>query len=136
MIVPFKERHEAERPIGQAVTEFALLFGGVVLPLTFMVVFMADAVDLAQRRRLHPLRRALRRHALLDVDASNVIAYMKANVPPMVDRISFRTGRPGISIPKTPTGPRPSTAALRRPCVPDTVSVSVTNYQFMRFTAF
>jgi hypothetical protein len=80
-------------------------------------------------------------------DASNVAGaggYMPTHVPPMIDMDQFQTGAAGIQVAYYQADP--TTGALTpftcdssdcsAGCVPDAVSVSITNYRFTRFSGF
>jgi hypothetical protein len=136
---------ETDRRAGQASTEFALLYTGVILPLTFMLVFVAEmlwiwhsVVDFTR----YGARYASTHCWETDGSASNVIQYMESNVPPMIDMNQFQTGAAGIQVSyftqntdgtSTPFDSGSCSGAI---CVPDTVSVSITSYQFTRFSGF
>ena len=79
----------AKRASGNAIVEFAILYGGVILPLTFMLVFVAEmawiwhsVVDFTR----DGARYAATHCYEPDGSASNVLAYMQANVPLMIDQ--------------------------------------------------
>ena len=130
---------------GQAVSEFALLYAAVALPLTFMIVFVAEmlwiwhsVVDFTR----DGARYAATHCWLSDGSAGNVIDYMEANVPPMIDMQQFQSGAAGIQVQyftqnsDGSLSPFDGTTCSSTLCVPDSVSVSVTSYQFMRFSSF
>jgi hypothetical protein len=134
-----------ESRAGQASSEFALLYAGVILPLTFMLVFVAEmlwiwhsVVDFTR----YGARYASTHCWEADGSASNVIQYMESNVPPMIDMNQFQTGAAGIQVsyfsqnPDGTSTPFESSSCSGAICVPDTVSVSITNYQFTRFSGF
>ena len=124
---------------GQALTEFAVLYAGVILPLTFMTIFVAEMLWIWHS--VADFTRDGARYASTHCwtpDASNVLAYMTSNVPAMIDQQEFQNGTAGIVVQYfSDGGVTPfngdSCAGL---CVPATVSVSVTNYQFLRFASF
>lgn len=124
---------------GQALTEFAVLYAGVILPLTFMTIFVAEMLWIWHS--VADFTRDGARYASTHCwtsDSSNVLAYMTSNVPAMIDQQEFQNGTAGIVVQYfSDGGVTPfngdSCAGL---CVPATVSVSVTNYQFLRFAAF
>jgi hypothetical protein len=130
------------RRSGQAALEFALLYAGVILPLTFMTLFVAqmlwvwhsaieftrDGARYAATHCWHP-------------DGSNVTAYMTSHVPRMIDMDQFMSGGAAITVeyyrrdPSTGLlGEFTCDAGECNPlCVPDTVTVRVSNYEFRRF---
>ena len=130
---------------GQGSLEFALLYGGVVLPLTFMVVFVAEMLWVWHS--VADFTRDGARYAAThcwQADTSNVLTYMQSHVPFMVDMDQFIDGSAGILVSyytKDPTSGDLSDftcdgAECTVDCTPDAVSVSITNYQFTRFSGF
>lgn len=130
---------------GNAVLEFALLYGGVILPLTFMLVFVAEmawiwhtVVDFTR----DGARYAATHCYEADGSASNVLAYMQANVPAMIDQQQFQTGAAGIQVsyftqnPDGSLSPFGGSTCTGSFCLPDSVSVGISNYQFTRFSSF
>jgi len=133
------------RRSGQAVMEFALLYAAVALPLTFMIVFVAEMLWIWHS--VNDFTRAGARYAAThcwttDGGAGNVIDYMEANVPPMIDMNQFQNGAAGIQVqyfaqnPDGTLSPFDGGSCLSTLCVPDSVSVSITSYQFLRFSSF
>jgi hypothetical protein len=133
------------RDSGQAVSEFALLYAAVALPLTFMIVFVAEMLWIWHS--VDDFTRDGARYAAThcwapDGGAGNVIDYMQANVPLMIDMNQFQNGAAGIQVQYFTQNSDGSlsqfdgSSCLSTLCVPDTVSVSVTSYQFMRFSSF
>lgn len=124
---------------GQALTEFAVLYAGVILPLTFMTIFVAEMLWIWHR--VVDFTRDGARYAATHCwtsDGANVLGYMTSHVPAMIDQGQFQSGDAGISVQYfSDGGVTPfdgnSCAGL---CVPATVSISITNYQFLRFAAF
>src|SRR5439155_13268912 len=86
---------------GQAALEFALLYSAVILPLTFMGVFVAEMLW-----TWHSVADLTRRGAQFaatscwtaDGSAGNVLAFMQTNVPPMIDMDQFQNGAAGIQV--------------------------------------
>ena len=124
---------------GQAVMEFAVLFTAVILPLTFMSIFVAEmlwvwhsVVDFTRDGA-----RYASTHCWM-ADSSNVLQYMESHVPAMIDQDQFQTGTAGIQVQYfSDGGVTPfSGETCGGVCVPDAVSVSITNYQFLRFASF
>jgi len=130
---------------GQAVSEFALLYAAAALPLTFMIIFVAEMLwiwhSVADFTR-DGARYAATHCWQADGGAANVVDYMESHVPPMIDMQQFQSGAAGLQVQyfvqnsdgtlSLFDGSSCSTAL----CVPDSVSVSVTSYQFMRFSSF
>jgi hypothetical protein len=132
------------RQSGQAVMEFALLYAGVALPLTFMIIVIAQmlwiwhsVVDFTRDGA-----RYASTHCYMG-DGSNVISYMEANTPAMIDQNQFQTGAAGIQVqyyavnPDGTLSPFAGCAAIcSANCIPDAVSVSITTYQYLRFSSY
>jgi hypothetical protein len=130
---------------GQASVEFALLYAAAILPLTFMVVFVAEmiwtwhsVVDFTRSGAQFAATHCWES----DGSGSNVLGWMESHVPPMIDREQFQTNAAGIQVQyfrqqtdgtlQTISGCDDGGSI----CNPDTVSVSVTSYQFTRFSSF
>lgn len=127
---------------GQAVTEFALLYTGAVLPLTFMVVFVAQMLwiwhSVADFTR-DGARYAATHCWQADGNAGNVLQYMQSHVPLMIDMDQFQNNSAGIQVQYFTEGPDGSLGPLNTDCsgcLPDAVSVSITAYQYKRFSSF
>jgi hypothetical protein len=124
---------------GQAITEFALIYAVVVLPLTFMTVFVAEMLWV-----WHGVCEFTRQGAQYAAthcwqsDGGNVSAWMQANVPAILDQQRFAAGDVGISVQYfSDAGVTPfDSSSCGGVCIPSSVSVSVTNYQFLRFASF
>jgi len=134
-----------KRQSGNATLEFAIMYAGVILPLTFMLIFVSEMLWIWHS--VCDFTRDGARFAATNcwmADGSNVISYMQANVPPMIDQNQFQTGAAAIGV--SYFGQDPVSGALlpfacqsaecSAGCVPDAVSVSITNYQFTRFSGF
>jgi hypothetical protein len=124
---------------GQALMEFAILYAGVILPLTFMTIFVSEMLWIWHS--VAELTRDGARYATTHCwtsDGSNVLQYIESHVPPMIDQAQFQNNAAGIQISYfSDGGITPFTGdTCGGVCVPDAVSVSVTNYQFLRFSAF
>jgi len=130
---------------GQAAFEFALLYSAVILPLTFMLVFVAEMVW--TWHSVVDFTRAGAQFAAThcwssDNSAANVLNWMQTHTPPMIDRDQFQNNAAGIQVQYftqasdgtlTPLSGCSDGGAI---CEPDMVSVSVTSYQFTRFSSF
>ena len=139
-----KRSHSAQARSGQAVTEFAVLYAGVVLPLTFIVIVTAQMLwiwhSIADFTRYGARYAAT--HCFMG-DGSNVISWMQGSVPAMIDQNQFQTGAAGIQVQYYSRNPDGSLspfagcdAACSPGCIPDAVSVGVNNYQYTRFSGF
>ena len=130
---------------GQETVEFAVLYAGVLLPLTFMIIFAAQmlwvwhsVVDFtrvgAQYAATH----------CWQSDGGNVVNYMETHVPLMIDMNQFQTGAAGITVQYYSIDPSSGELVdftcdlgdCTPGCVPDVVTVSIANYQFTRFAGF
>jgi hypothetical protein len=130
---------------GQAAVEFALLYAAVVLPLTFMIIFVSQM--LWTWHSVVDFTRTVAQFAAThcwqpDNSGSNVLSWATTHVPPMIDRDQFQTNAAGITVAYfsqaadgTQT-PFDGSSCGGGVCVPDLVSVSVATYQFNRFSAF
>src|SRR5260370_18944430 len=84
---------------GQALVEFVLAWGSVILPLTFMIIFTSELLWIWHS--VADFTRDGARYAATHCwqsDGSNVLDYMKANVPLMPDRIQFQNGPAQIAV--------------------------------------
>jgi hypothetical protein len=116
---------------GQELIEFAVLYSAVILPLTFMTIFVAQALWI-----WHGITEWTRdgaRYAAThcyDADAvSRVVGYMRTHVPPVLDQAQFQEGGSANVLVQYGT-----TAC--DDCIPDTVTVSVADYTFGRLAGF
>jgi hypothetical protein len=134
-----------ERSQGQAVVEFAILYAAVILPLTFMLIFVSEMLWIWHS--VCDYTRDGARYAATHcwmADASNVTSYMETNTPAMIDQNQFQDGDAGIAVvyfarDLTSGSLQPfscQSAECGAGCIPDAVSVSITNYQFRRFSGF
>jgi hypothetical protein len=124
---------------GQASIEFALLYAGAVLPLTFMAVFVAQmlwiwhgVVDFTRDGARYAAT-----HCYLE-DASNVTAYMRSHVPAIIDQQQFQSGDVRIQLDYLTVAADGSSIPFSQSCsgcIPDAVSVSISNYRFLRFSS-
>ena len=133
------------RRSGQGALEFALLYGGVVLPLTFMTIFVAEILWVWHS--VVDYTRDGARYAATHCwqsDGSNVLGYMTSHVPRMIDMEQFQNGSVGLTVEYFSKDPDSGelaaftcdAAECSADCIPDAVSVSVTNYQFTRMASF
>jgi len=129
---------------GQATVEFALLYTLVIVPLTFGIVFISETLWIWHS--VVDFTRDGARYAAnhcYQADAANVITYMQANVPPMIDQNQFQLGQASINVAYYQNSG--AGAALNAfscdsecsvYCEPDVVSVGVSGYQFDRLLNF
>jgi hypothetical protein len=125
--------------------EFALLYAAAVLPLTFMLVYVSQMLWIWHS--VVDFNRAIAQFASThcwqtDNSGSNVLAWATAHVPPMIDRAQFQNNAAGITVAyfsQAADGsqtPFDGAACGGSVCMPDVVSISVTGYQFNRFSGF
>ena len=130
---------------GQATLEFALLYAGVILPLTFMLIFVAEMLWIWHS--VTDFTRDGARYAAThcwQADTSNVLDYMTTHVPRMIDMDQFQQGAAGITVQYFARDPDSGVLTdftcdagdCTTNCIPDAVTVSVTTYQFTRFSSF
>ena len=116
------------------------MYTAVILPLTFMVVFISQmlwvwhsVIDFTRDGAKYATT-----HCWM-ADGSNVQTYMATHVPRMIDMEQFQNGSVGLQVNYFSQGPgdgatHPLRLRQRRSCsancVPDAVTVSVTSYQF------
>lgn len=126
---------------GQATIEFVLAYVGVILPLTLALVFTSQLLWV-----WHSVNDFTRQGASYasthcwQSAAGNVTNFMRSNVPPMINQDQFQNGPVQISV--TYFAKDPDTGQLTpfqcdgdctSGCIPDTVTVSVTGYEFRNF---
>ena len=115
---------------GQALTEFAVMYAAVILPLTFMTIFVAQALWI-----WHGMTEWTRdgaRYAATHCyqpDGTNVITYMQTHVPPVMDQAQFQAG--GSANIQVQFG-----TPLCEGCIPDTVTISITDYTYGRLAGY
>lgn len=130
---------------GQTLVEYAVLYAGVILPLTFAIVFMGEmlwvwhsVVDYTRDGARYAASHCW------ESTGDNVRTYMQTHVPRMIDMDQFQQGQAQITVQYFAADP--ATGALSDfscssgdctvDCVPDAVTVSVTSYQFAHFQNF
>ena len=128
---------------GQAAFETAILFAVVLVPLTFGLMVVAELAwtyhSLVSLTRQGARYAAT--HCYLDAAGSNVTTWMRANSPPFIDRQQLGgTAEIQVSywmhdLTTDPTNPMTvpfecGGDACTPACQPDSVTVSVSGYQF------
>ncbi len=123
-----------------------MIYAVVLLPLTFGIVFVAEMYWVWHS--MVEFTRDGARYASTHCwqpDGNNVIGYMNANVPGTIDREQFQQGGTALILvqyyQRDPTTGQLSaftgcSGSCSVDCVPDSVTVSVTNYQFLRFVNY
>ena len=128
-----------ERCAGQASVELALILGTVLIPLTLGIVAILEV--LWTYHALATLTRQGARyaatHCFQDDAGTNVTDWMKANAPVFIDRPQLQGGEVQILVnywahdfANHESVPFSCIAACTPACVPDAVTVSISNYQF------
>lgn len=125
------------RQSGQSAVEFALLYAGAILPLTFMTFFVAQALWIwhGMVEFTRDGARYASTHYCGLADGQNILTYMQEHVPPVVDRAQFQAGgTASIQVQYNfPADLDPNACAG---CIPDSVTVSVGNYTYGRLAGF
>ncbi len=130
---------------GQATMEFALVWAAVIMPLTAILIFTAEMLWVWHS--VTDFTREGARYAVTHCyqgNGENVRTYMRANVPKMIDQDQFRDGGAEIDVVyfqrNADTGAIEdftcAGAECSRDCIPDIVSVRITNYQFTKLFSF
>ncbi len=130
---------------GQLTTvEFALVYAGVLVPLTFGLIYVSQllwvwhsVVDFTRQGASYAATHCW------ESSAANVIGFMRSNVPLMVDRNQFQTGPAVIGVTYYAIDPATGTLSpfgcatdCSTACIPDEVTVTVTGYQFSDFVSY
>jgi Flp pilus assembly protein TadG len=125
---------------GQATVEFALLYTLVIVPLTFGIIFISQMLWIWHS--VVEFTRDGARYAATHCyqgGGTNVVTYMQANVPPMIDQSQFQLGPASIDVAYyqnagagAPLAAFSCDTECSVYCEPDAVSVGVSGYQFDR----
>ncbi|MBM3810513.1 MAG: pilus assembly protein [Acidimicrobiia bacterium] len=138
-------RRAEEQRSGAATVEYAMVFAGVILPITSMLIFTGQllwvwnsAVDYTREGARYAATHCYQG------GGANVVSYMRENTPIMFDRQRFRDGQAEIEV--TYFGRNAESGELEefscdgaecsRECVPDSVRVRIVNYQFTAFLSY
>jgi hypothetical protein len=131
---------------GQATIEFALLYGGVIIPLTFGMIYVSEMYWIWHS--MVEFTRDGARYAAthcFQSDAQNVVTYMQTHVPVNIDQVQFQTGGTAeidvVYQQLDPSGtgqlgPMQCDGTCSTDCVPDAVTVSISNYQITWFVTY
>jgi hypothetical protein len=137
--------HNHHHQHGQATIEYVITLGGLVIPLTFAIIFTAEllwvwhsAVDFTRDGARYAATHCWQ------PGGENVASYMRTNVPLMVDMDQFRGGQAEIAVDyfrrNTETGQLEAFSCdggeCSTDCIPDTVTVRIRNYEFRRFFSY
>ena len=133
-----------QRLRGQATLEYAILTASVIIPLVFGIIFLCQMLWVWHS--LVELTRDGARYAATHCwqsGATNVVSYMRANVPVNIDQAQFQSG--AVDLVVTYFSRDPTSGALTEftcdsecspSCVPDTVNVQIANYEFRGFFSY
>jgi len=129
---------------GQTAVEYGILYAGVIVPLTFGIIFIAEmlwvwhsVVDFTRDGAAYAATHCW------TADGQNVRTYMQTHVPRMIDMDQFQQGQAEIAIQYYSRDP--DTGSLidfscdgdcSVDCIPDAVTVSIQTYEFRRFMNF
>ncbi len=130
------------RQSGAIATEFLLVFAGVLAPVTFAFIFTAQLLW-----TWHSVNDFTRQGAgyaathCWQSGAPNVVQWMQSNVPAMPNQGIFQNGPAQITV--SYFAEDPTTGILTNfdcdgdcstGCIPDVVTVSISNYQYQPFS--
>jgi TadE-like protein len=128
----------AGRNRGQSTVEFALAYAALLLPLTFAIIYTSEMLWVWHS--VNDFTRQAAGYAATHCwqsSAQNVLDFMRANVPAMIDQDQFINGPAHITVSyfaKDPdTGqmtPFSCDGDCSTGCIPDAVTVSITGYTF------
>ena len=124
---------------GQATVEMALVMIAGLLPLTLGLLAIAELTW-----TYHALTTLTRQgaryaatHCWQDDAGSNVVSWMQANAPPFIDRPQLVSGEVQIQVnywthdlTTRESAPFACAGSCTAECVPDSVTVSISGYQF------
>jgi hypothetical protein len=129
---------------GQATVEYAMLLGGVIIPVTFGLIYITQVLWIWHS--VTDFTREGARYASTHCwqsDSGNVVNFMKAHVPPMINQDQFQNGPAEINVsyfsrdPISGTlGPFSCDGECSTQCIPDTVTVQVRNFEFRGFVSY
>ncbi len=130
-----------KRRRGQATLEFVLAMAGVLIPAIFAIIFTSELLwvwhSVNDFTRIGAGYAA--KHCWTS-DANNVTTFMKQNVPIMIDQAQFQSGPVQINVSYFGTDPASGSVIpftcdteCSTSCTPDTVTVSVTGYEYRTF---
>ena len=125
--------------IGQATVEMALVLIAGLVPLTLGLLAVAELTW-----TYHALTTLTRQgaryaatHCWQDDAGSNVVSWMQANAPPFIDRAQLQSGEVQIQVnywshdlTTRESAPFSCAGSCTSECVPDSVTVSISGYQF------
>ena len=113
-------RRWARGESGQTAVEYGILYAGVIVPLTFGIIFVAEMLWVWHS--VVDFTREGARYATTHcwtANGDNVLTYMRTHVPRMIDQNQFQQGQAEIPDPLVPTQGRSMHRSNRRPGRPD-----------------
>ncbi|MBI1896009.1 MAG: pilus assembly protein [Acidobacteria bacterium] len=130
---------------GQATVEWAIVFTGLIVPITFAIIFTGQLLWLWHS--MVDFTRDGARYAATHCwqgAGENVVNYMRTHVPPTIDMDQFQGGQVDIAVEYFARDPETGTLSefscdgseCSTECIPDTVTVRIRNYEFSRFMAY
>ena len=129
---------------GQATLEYAILTAGVIIPVTFGLIYATQILWIWHS--VTDFTRDGARYASThcwQASGDNVMNYMKTHVPLMVDQDQFQNGTAQIDVTYSSVDPTTGTLSpfscdteCSTACIPDTVTVTVSNYEFRGFVGY
>lgn len=137
--------HRRKRTQSGAITvEYALAYLAIILPLTFGIIFTAELLWIWHS--VGEWTRDGARYASTHCwqsSGDNVMSWMRSNTPAMVDRDQFRDGSVELAVSYYLKDAASGTLAefscdseCSTQCIPDTVTVRVSNYQYRTFLQY
>jgi hypothetical protein len=130
-----------ENRMGQATLEFALIFAGTLVPLTFGLIFASQLLWIWHS--VNDLTRQGASYASThcwQASRGNVTSFMLANLPAMPNQQQFLNGPVQIQVSYFAEDPAtgiltPFTCSgdCTSGCIPDVVTVSITGFQYQAF---
>ena len=138
----WRQRRAGER--GQSLVEYTFVFVGVLAPLTFGLIALAQVLwiwhSMVDWTRLGARYAATH---CWQPEGANVTGWMKANAPPIPDRQAFTDGTAELVVNYYKKNPESNLfeeyscdAECSAQCVPDSVTVRVRNYQYRGFVGY
>jgi len=126
---------------GQSSVEFVLAYASVLLPLILAIVFTSQLLWVwHSANEFTRIGAGYATTHCWQSSAENVVGFMRANVPPMIGQEQFQNGPVQINV--TYSARDPETGQLTPfqcdgecsvNCIPDTVTVSVTGFEYRTF---